>query len=88
MGGDPTSDRSTPWRAIWTQIWRQGERRLTLSSVLQLEEMHISLTTINPDMLILIVCLVLALRIALWMYRQKKQTQKLRSKFGPETPAK
>jgi len=43
-----------------------------------------SLTTLNPVMLILIVCLVLAIGIALRMYLQKKQTQKLRSKFGPE----
>src|SRR5579864_3506682 len=43
-----------------------------------------SLTTLNPVMLILIVCLVLAIGAALWMYMQKKQTQKLRSKFGPE----
>src|ERR1700691_4259970 len=43
-----------------------------------------NLTTLNPVMLILIVCLVLAIGTAVWMYMQKKQTQKLRSKFGPE----
>jgi hypothetical protein len=43
-----------------------------------------NLTTLNPVMLILIVCLVLAVGTALWMYMKKKQTQKLRSKFGPE----
>ncbi len=43
-----------------------------------------NLTTLNPVMLILIVCLVLAIGVALWMYMQKKKTQKLRSKFGPE----
>ena len=43
-----------------------------------------NLTTLNPVMLILGVCLVLAIGIALWMYLQKKRTQKLRSKFGPE----
>jgi hypothetical protein len=43
-----------------------------------------NLNTLNPVMLILIVCLVLAIGAALWMYVQKKRTQKLRSKFGPE----
>ena len=43
-----------------------------------------NLTTLNPVVLTLSVCLVLAISIALWMYLQKKQTQKLRSKFGPE----
>jgi len=43
-----------------------------------------NLTTLNPVMLILIVCLVLAIGTAVWMYMQKKQTQKLRTKFGPE----
>jgi hypothetical protein len=42
------------------------------------------LTTLNPVMLVLMVCLVLAIAIALWMYIQKKRTQQLRSKFGPE----
>jgi hypothetical protein len=46
--------------------------------------MQMSLTTLNPIMLILIVCLVLAIGIAVWMYMQKRQTQMLRSKFGPE----
>jgi hypothetical protein len=46
-----------------------------------------NLTTLNPAMLILIVGVVLAIGVALWMYTrysQKKQTEKLRSKFGPE----
>ncbi len=43
-----------------------------------------NLTTLNPVMLILSVCLVLAIGIAVWMYMQKRRTQNLRSKFGPE----
>ena len=43
-----------------------------------------NLTNVNPVMLILIVCLVLAIGIAVWMYMQKKRTENLRSKFGPE----
>ena len=43
-----------------------------------------TLTALNPVMLILIACLVLAIGIALWMYILKTRTQKLRSKFGPE----
>ena len=43
-----------------------------------------NLTTLNPVVLILSVCLVLAIGVAIWMYMQKKETQKLRSKFGPE----
>jgi hypothetical protein len=43
-----------------------------------------SLNTISPVVMILIVCLVLAIAVALWMYVQKKRTQTLRSKFGPE----
>jgi hypothetical protein len=41
-------------------------------------------TTFNPVTLILIVGLILAVAVALWMYIQKKRTQDLRSKFGPE----
>ena len=43
-----------------------------------------SLATLNPVMLILIVGIVLAIVLALWMYMQKRRTQELRSKFGPE----
>lgn len=43
-----------------------------------------SLTTLNPVMLILIAAVVLAIGLALWMYMQKRRTQSLRSKFGPE----
>jgi len=43
-----------------------------------------NLTTVNPVTLILGVCLVLAIGFAFWMYLQKKRTQQLRSKFGPE----
>jgi hypothetical protein len=43
-----------------------------------------SLTTINPAMLILSVGVVLAIGVALWMYMANRQTQKLRPKFGPE----
>src|ERR1700733_9838170 len=43
-----------------------------------------SLNTLNPSMLILIVGVVLAISVALWICMQKKRTQKLRSKFGPE----
>jgi hypothetical protein len=56
--------------------------------VLQLEEMRImNLTTLNPGIVIAIVAVILAIGIALWMYvkyAQKKRTQELRSKFGPE----
>src|SRR5258707_6847320 len=41
-------------------------------------------TTFNPVMLLLIVGLILAVAVALWIYIQKKRTQDLRSKFGPE----
>jgi hypothetical protein len=41
-------------------------------------------TTLNPVMLILILGLILAIAVALWMYIQKKRTQDLRAKFGPE----
>jgi hypothetical protein len=51
----------------------------------QLEETRtMNLTALNPVTLILGVCLVLAIGFAFWMYLQKKQTQKLRTKFGPE----
>jgi len=43
-----------------------------------------NITTLNPVIPILIVCLVLAIGISLWMYMQKRRTQNLRSKFGPE----
>ncbi len=46
-----------------------------------------SLTTLNPPMLIVIVGVLLAIGVALWMYMkytQKRRTQILRSKFGPE----
>jgi len=46
-----------------------------------------SLTTITPLMMIVVLGVVLAIGVALWMYIQsvqKKRTQKLRSKFGPE----
>jgi ABC-type nickel/cobalt efflux system permease component RcnA len=49
-----------------------------------LEEETMSLPTLNPAMLILLVGLVLVIGIALWMYFRKARTQKLRSKFGPE----
>jgi hypothetical protein len=56
--------------------------------VLQLEEMRtMSLTTLNPAIVIAVVAVILAIGIALWMYvkyAQKKRTQDLRSKFGPE----
>lgn len=40
--------------------------------------------SLNPIMLSLIVGIILAVGFALWMYIQKKRTQTLRSKFGPE----
>ncbi len=46
-----------------------------------------SLTTLNPSMLIAIVGVVLAIGIVLLIYRksaQRKRTENLRSKFGPE----
>jgi len=43
-----------------------------------------SLSTLSPAMLIVIVGVVLAIGVALWMYIQKERTKKLRSKFGPE----
>jgi hypothetical protein len=62
-------------------------RSSDFSSVLQPEEMQMRFTTLNPSMLIVIVGVVLVIGVALWTYRkykQKKRTQKLRSKFGPE----
>jgi ABC-type nickel/cobalt efflux system permease component RcnA len=46
-----------------------------------------SLTPINPSILIVIVGILLVIGVALWMcmkYVQKKRTHELRSKFGPE----
>jgi hypothetical protein len=43
-----------------------------------------NLTSLNPVIVILIVGLVLAIGLAVWMYTQKRRTQSLRSKFGPE----
>jgi hypothetical protein len=52
---------------------------------MQLEEARtMNLTTLNPVMMVLIVCLVLAIGIAGWMQMKKRRTQNLRSKFGPE----
>jgi hypothetical protein len=39
---------------------------------------------LSPTVVILIIALVLVIGFALWMYVQKKRTQELRSKFGPE----
>ncbi len=39
---------------------------------------------LSPAMIILIVVAILAIAAAIWMYLQKKRTQDLRSKFGPE----
>jgi hypothetical protein len=41
-------------------------------------------TDLNPIMVIIAVALLLAIVIALWMYIQKRRTQDLRAKFGPE----
>jgi hypothetical protein len=41
-------------------------------------------TALSPAIVILIVALVVAIGIAIWMYIQKRKTQRLRSKFGPE----
>jgi hypothetical protein len=43
-----------------------------------------SQTNFSPVMLILIVALILAIGFGVWMYIQKRRTQKLRSRFGPE----
>jgi hypothetical protein len=39
---------------------------------------------LTPAMVILIVIVILAIGAAVWMYFQKKRTQDLRTKFGPE----
>jgi hypothetical protein len=41
-------------------------------------------TDLNPVLVILAVALLVAIAIAIWMYLQKKRTEGLRSKFGPE----
>ena len=74
-------------RAVWTTTCQHEDRKLGFSSVLQLEEMQMLFTTLNPSVLIVIVGVVLVIGVALWMYMkstQNKRTQKLRSKFGPE----
>jgi hypothetical protein len=43
-----------------------------------------SLSNLTPAMMILIVVAILAICAAVWMYIQKRRTQGLRSKFGPE----
>ena len=46
-----------------------------------------SLTTLNPAIVIAAVAVIMAIGVALWMsvkYAHKKRTQELRSKFGPE----
>ena len=43
-----------------------------------------SLSNLTPGMMILIAVAILAIGVAVWMYMQKKRTQDLRSKFGPE----
>jgi hypothetical protein len=43
-----------------------------------------SQSNLTPGMIILIVVAILAIGAAVWMYMQKKRTQDLRSKFGPE----
>ena len=43
-----------------------------------------SQSNLTPAMMILIVVAILAIGAAVWMYIQKKRTQDLRSKFGPE----
>lgn len=39
---------------------------------------------LSPATIVLIIVAVLAIGVAVWMYLQKKKTQDLRSKFGPE----
>lgn len=39
---------------------------------------------ISPVVLILIVALIVAIGFGVWMYIQKRRSQKLRSRFGPE----
>jgi len=41
-------------------------------------------TDLSPAMIILIVVAVLAIGAAVWMFIEKRKTQALRSKFGPE----
>src|SRR5436309_1283423 len=41
-------------------------------------------SNISPVTVILIVVAILAIGAAVWMYIQKRKTQELRSKFGPE----
>jgi hypothetical protein len=43
-----------------------------------------SISNLTPAMMILIAVAILAIGAAIWMYMQKKRTQDLRSKFGPE----
>ena len=43
-----------------------------------------NLSNPSPAVMILIVVAILAIGAAVWMYVQKKRTQDLRSKFGPE----
>jgi hypothetical protein len=43
-----------------------------------------SQSNLTPAMMILIVVAIVAIGAAVWMYIQKKRTQDLRSKFGPE----
>jgi hypothetical protein len=43
-----------------------------------------SSTDLSPAMIILIVFAILAIGFAIWIYLQKKKTQDLRTKFGPE----
>ncbi len=43
-----------------------------------------SQSNLSPAMMIVIVVAILAIGAAVWMYIQKKRTQDLRSKFGPE----
>ncbi len=43
-----------------------------------------SSTDLSPAMIILIVVAILAIGVAVWMFLQKKKTQNLRTKFGPE----
>lgn len=43
-----------------------------------------SSNNLSPAMIILIVVAILAIGAAVWMYLQKKKTQELRTKFGPE----
>lgn len=41
-------------------------------------------SNLTPAMMILIVIAILAIGAAIWMYMQKKRTQDLRTRFGPE----